>query len=90
MHTHAGKDVFQVKTAGKMAFESQIEKGRHSVTINSGGHPDNMIHFEGTGAGARLSTASPPHGWATRANASSRSAKGSGRSMSAARRAAVA
>jgi len=54
MHTHAGKDVFQVKTQGKMAFESQIEKGRHSVTINSGGHPDNMIHFEGSNAGARL------------------------------------
>jgi len=54
MHTHGGKDVVQMKTAGKMAFESQIEKGRHSVTINSGGHPDNMIHFEGTGAGARL------------------------------------
>jgi len=54
LHTHGGKDVFQVKTAGKMAFESQIEKGRHSVTINSGGHPDNMIHFEGGNAGARL------------------------------------
>ncbi len=54
MHTHGGKDVFQVKTAGKMAFESQIEQGRHSVTINSGGHPDNMIHFEGGNAGARL------------------------------------
>lgn len=54
MHTLAGKDVFQVKTAGKMAFESQMEAGRHSVTINSGGHPDNMIHFEGTNGGARL------------------------------------
>ena len=54
MHTRGGKDVFQVKTAGKMAFESQIEKGRHSLTINSGGHPDNMIHFEGSNAGARL------------------------------------
>jgi len=54
LHTHGGKDVFQVKTAGKMAFESQIEQGRHSVTINSGGHPDNMIHFEGGNAGARL------------------------------------
>ena len=54
MHTHAGKDVFQVKTAGKMAFESQIEQGRHSVTINSGGNPDDMIHFEGTNGGTRL------------------------------------
>jgi len=54
LHTHGGKDVFQVKTQGKMAFESQIEQGRHSLTINSGGHPDNMIHFEGGNAGARL------------------------------------
>ncbi len=54
MHTHAGKDVFQVKTAGKMAFESQIEKGRHSLTINSGGNPDDMIHFEGSGGSCRL------------------------------------
>jgi len=54
MHTRGGKDVVQMKTAGKMAFESQMEKGRHSLTINSGGHPDNMIHFEGTSAGAHL------------------------------------
>ncbi len=46
--------MFQVKTAGKMAFESQIEAGWHSLTINSGGHPDNMIHFEGSNSGARL------------------------------------
>ena len=55
MHTLAGKDVFQVKTAGKMAFESQIEKGRHSLTINSGGNPSDMIHYEGSGSSTHLS-----------------------------------
>ena len=54
MNTQGGRDVFQVKTAGKMAFESQIEQGRHSVTINSGGNPSDMIHYEGSGASTRL------------------------------------
>jgi hypothetical protein len=54
MHSHNGKDVFQVKTAGRMAFESQIEKGRHSLTISSGGNPSDMIHFEGTDGSCRL------------------------------------
>ncbi len=54
MHTRGGKDVFQVKTGGKMAFESQIEQGRHSLTICSGGNPENAIHYEGTDSSTRL------------------------------------
>jgi len=54
MHTRGGRDVVQMKTAGKMAFESQIEQGRHSLTINSGGNPENMIHYEGTDSSTQL------------------------------------
>ena len=55
MNTHGGKDVVQMKAAGKMVFESQIEKGRHSLTLNSGGNPSDMIHYEGSGGSTHLS-----------------------------------
>jgi len=54
MHTLGGKDVVQMKTAGKMVFESQMEQGRHSLTLNSGGNPSDMIHYEGSGGSTRL------------------------------------
>jgi len=55
MHTLGGKDVVQMKAAGKMVFESQMEQGRHSLSINSGGNPSDMIHYEGSGGSTHLS-----------------------------------
>ena len=54
MNTQDGRDVVQMKAAGKMVFESQIEQGRHSLTLNSGGNPSDMIHYEGSGGSTRL------------------------------------
>ena len=39
MNTQGGRDVFQVKTAGKMAFESRIEGGHCPRNWNPASHP---------------------------------------------------
>ena len=54
MHTVGAKDVVQMKNQGKMVFESQLENGTHSLTMNSGGNPGDTIHFQGDGASCRL------------------------------------
>lgn len=58
MHTKDGVDVLRMKNQGKLAFESQVTNGRSSVTLNCGGHPEDIIHFENAGGTTRLDISS--------------------------------